>query len=251
MKDLIDECGQDLASCGYETVKLSKFEMTCSKLFVDTQGKAKKLGFDKGHYFILNAPNLSMLQNEHRDLLFAEIRYRIDFLLKESKVKKKDKILFVGIGNPEIVADCFGVWTVGKIEIQPFKKNNRIFKISPNTFSNTGINAYDVIRLLVEAFDIAAVFLFDSLATENISRLGTSIQFNDAGLTPGSAMNNFGMPINKATMHVPCFAVGVPMMISGDALNLKVDIVLTEKDAKEKIGFLSDLVAEVVDSLMK
>jgi len=251
MKDLIDECGQDLASCGYETVELKKYKMTASKLFVDTAGKAKKLGFEKGHYFILNAPLLGGLMDEHRDLLVGEIAYRLEFLFKENKIKKKDKVLCVGIGNPEIVADCFGVWTANKIEVDAFKKSNRIFKVVPNTFINTGINAYDIIHLLVQAFDISAVVLFDSLATNNISRIGTSIQFNDAGLTPGSALNNFGKALNKTTLGVPCIAIGVPMMISAQALGQKIDLILTEKDAREKVKFLSSVVAECVNVMLR
>lgn len=251
MRDLIDESGCDLTIYGYETKKLCKFNITCSRLLIDSDGKAEKLGFDKGHYFIINAPLLSSLMEEHYDILFSEIKYRFEFLLKENKIKKKDKILFVGVGNPEIMADCFGVWVVNKIFIEPYKKSNRVFKIIPNTFSNTGINAYDIIRLIVEAFDISAVFLFDSLATDNISRLGCSIQFNDAGLTPGSAMNNFGLKINKDTINVPCFSVGVPMMISSKDLKVKEEIILTEKDAKEKVEFLSNLISDVVDSLLK
>lgn len=249
MKDLIDESGQDLSSCGYETIELGKYNATCSKLFVDTEKKAEDLGFDKGHYFILNAPNLSLLLDEHKDLLLAEIEYRLKFLMKENKIKKKDKILFVGIGNPQIIADSFGVLCANKISISPFKKNNRLFKLVPNTFSNTGLNAYDIIRVVVEAYDISAVFLFDSLATNKISRLGCSVQFNDAGLTPGSAMNNFGLPINKKSLNIPCFAVGVPMMISAKDLGEKIDIVLTEKDAKDKVEFLSSVIAEIFDKI--
>ncbi len=249
MLDLIDECGQDLASCGYETIKLSQYDMTASKLFVDTRQKAKDLGFDMGHYFILNAPKLNFLMDKHRSFLLAEVSVRLRFLFKENKIKKKDRILFVGIGNPQIPADSFGTLTVDKIFIEPFKKNNNLFKLSPNTFANTGFNAYDIIKIVVEAYDISAVVLFDSLATNNIARLGTSVQFNDAGLTPGSAMNNFGLPINKSTLHVPCITVGVPMMISATAFGKK-DIVLTEKDVIEKVNFLSDVVAEVVDSIL-
>ncbi len=247
MSDLIDESGEDLSAYGYETVNLGKFDITVSKLFVND---CKKDKFDKGHYFIINAPRLSLLMEEHKEILQAEMIYRLKFLFKENRIKKKDRILFVGIGNPEIMADSFGVKTVEKITIMPFKKNNRIFKIMPNVFANTGLNSCDIIRLIVEAFDISAVFLFDSLASNNLSRLGNSIQFNDAGLTPGSAINNFGMPINQNTLNVPCFALGVPMMISSTAFGEKREIILTEKDVEEKIEFLSGIVAEVIDELL-
>ncbi len=250
MIDLIDESGEDLTAFGYETVKLPKFGITSSKLCVDSSVRARKLGFDKGNYFILNAPLLSNMMQEHYGILVDEMRQRLSFLLKENKVKKSDKILLVGIGNPAIVADSFGVKTAEKIEIKPYKKNNRTFKLLPNVFANTGLNAYDIIRLVVEAFDVGAVFLFDSLATSSLTRLGTSLQFNDAGLTPGSAMNNFGVAINRASLHVPCICVGVPMMISSKVFGENLEVVLTEKDAKEKIEFLSSLVAEVVSSLL-
>ncbi len=247
MLDLIDECGQDLAALGYETVDLGRFNATSSKLFVDTTAKANKLGFEKGHYFILNAPKLSYFLKEHENLLAKEIEMRLRFLFKENNIKKKDKILLVGIGNPKILADSFGIRAVEKISFLPFKKSNRIFKIMPNVFNSTGFNAYDIIHLLVGAFDIDAVVIFDSLATENIARLGTSIQFNDAGLTPGSALNNFGLAINRSTLHVPCVSVGAVMMT---LCKEKRDLILTEKDAEEKIEFFSSVVAKVFDAIL-
>lgn len=251
MRDLIDECGIDLTNFGFQTENLNKYGISCSKLVIKTDDESEKLGFEKGCYYIFNAPLLSNLMPEHEKILFDRIKEKLQCLLKLHKIKKRGKILFVGIGNPDIIADCFGVWTVNKINIQPFKKNNKILKIIPNTFANTGINAYEIIRLIVEAFDVSSVFLFDSLATENIERLGSSIQFNDVGLTPGSAMNNFGMAINQETLHVPCFSLGVPMMISGLNLNTKKDVVLTEKDAREKIDFLSSLISKIIDELIK
>lgn len=251
MIDLFDEASEDLASCGYETVDLRRFGATCSKLFVDSAGKAKKLGFGRGHYFILNAPKLSYLMDEHRDFLVEQVRQRIDFLFKENKIKKSSRILLVGIGNPSIIPDSFGTRVVEKIEIMPFKKNNRLIKLMPNIFANTGMKAYDVIHLVVAAYDIDAVILFDSLATKNLARLGKSIQFNDAGLTPGSAMNNFGLPINKGVLGVPCLCVGVPMMISSSVFDKKnEEIVLTEKDAEEKVEFLAGLIAQVMDEIL-
>lgn len=247
MVDLIDECGQDLASLGYESVKLGRFGATSNRLFVESKGKAERLGFARGHYFVLNAPMLSSFLKEHRKMLAEELKEKFEFLWKLHKIKKSAKVLFVGIGNPAIISDSFGVKVVEGIEIFPFKKNNRLFKIAPNIFANTGINSYDIIRVIVEAFDISAVVLFDSLATGSLGRLGCSIQLNDVGLTPGSAMNNFGHAINKQTLNVPCFSIGVPMMISAKSFGEKKDVILTEKDVEEKVDFLSSLVAEVVN----
>lgn len=249
MSDLIDESAEDLFACGYKTTNLDKFGITCSKLFVEDEKTSKKLGFEKGHYFVLNAPLLSDMMEEHYDILQAEIKYRFKFLLKTNKVRKNSRILFVGIGNPNLIADCFGVYVVKKIEINPYQKNNKIFKIVPNIFANTGFDVYDIVRLLIKSFDISAVLLFDSLVTTNINRLGCSIQFNDAGLTPGSAINNFGKPINKKVLGVPCICVGIPMMINSKSLKIDKDIILTENNIREKVEFLSDLISNVVNDL--
>ena len=252
MIDLLDECGKDLKNYGYITEALGRYKATCSKLFIDTDEKAKKLGFEKGHYFIINAPLLLGLKEEHFKFLKAEIKARIKTLLKENKIKVKENILFVGIGNPQIVADSFGDAVIQKLDISPFECDNHVYKISPNTFSNTGINAYEITKLLVEAFDIKAVVLFDSLATTSLFRLGTSIQFNDAGLTPGSALNKFGMAINRESLGVPCLSVGVPLMISaGDiSKNASKELILAEKDVGEKVVYLSDLIAEVFNEIL-
>lgn len=250
MIDLIDECGKDLLSCGYVCDFVGKFGVTSCKLCVDSKKKAKEYGFGVGKYFIVNAPNLSLLMNEHKNILKSEIAKHLEYLFREQKLKKKDKILFVGIGNPKIVADSFGCLTVEKIPIESFRKTNRIFKIVPNTFSNTGIGAYDMIRLVVEFFGISAVVLFDSLMTNNIDRLGCSIQMNDAGLTPGSALNNFGKSINKETLNVPCISIGIPMMISSKSMGQKKEVIFTEKDVEEKMEYLSEIVATVISGLV-
>ena len=105
---------------------------------------------------------------------------------------------------------------------------------------------------MVEAFDISVVVLFDALVTTNLIRLGTSLQFNDAGLTPGSAVNKFGMAINKETLGVPCLSVGAPFMIlAGDiSKNCSRELILAEKDVEEKVEYMSSLIAEVFNELL-
>ena len=250
MIDLVDECGDDLSANGYKCEKLERYNMTSCELFVKNKKESNKLGFEIGAYYILNAPYFSLLMPEHRQLLKNWLLGKVKHLFEQLKIKKSSKILVVGIGNPAIVADSFGVKVAQKIKIEPYKKKNRLFKLIPNTFLNTGINAFDVIRLIVEFFDISAVILFDSLATQNLSRLGCSLQINDAGLTPGSATSNFGKSICKNTLGVPCIAVGVPMMISARALGHKSDVVFTEKDVEERVVFLSNIVAEVISELL-
>lgn len=248
----MDESGKDLKNCGYVTEKLGKYKVTCSKLFIDTDKKSEKVGFEKGHYYILTAPLILGLPEEHFNFLKVEIKKRLKQLFKINKIDTSKNFLLVGIGNPKIISDSFGTRVIDKVEIKPFTKENNIYKISPNTFSNTGINAFEIVKLLVEAFDISYVVLFDSIVTTSLERLGTSLQFNDAGLTPGSAINKFGMAINKESLGVVCLSVGAPFMISAGDISKKCsdELILVEKDVEEKVGYLSRLVAEIFCELL-
>lgn len=253
MIDLIDESAEDLERYGYKTEKYDRYGLICSHLSINNKKEVEETGFDKGDYYIFNCPLIFDLDNECWDYYTSKIYDKFKNMVKKSKINKNDKVLIVGLGNPDIMADSLGNRVSSKVEIKAYKKENRVLKICPNIFSNTGINAYDIIRILIEVFDISAVFLIDSLTTSNINRFGTSIQINSAGLTPGSAMNNFGKKISKETLGVPCFSIGVPlMMIAKDLCEDSPDsLVIAPKDIDENLDTLSYIISNVINKILK
>ena len=173
MIDLIDECGSDLTMCGYETTKLSKFDITSSKLFVSTKKQAKALGFDMGHYFIINAPKLDFFMNEHKKFLENEILLRLSFLFEQNKITRRSRVLVVGIGNPKIIADSFE----GEIALDSFastiEQDRAISKTIPEVQSfyeyNQGFDWETVIdndtRVIKEHYKTIKCFFHHSLDT--------------------------------------------------------------------------------------
>ena len=55
--------------------------------------------------------------------------------------------------------------------------------------------------------------MIDALACSDISRLGTTIQITDTGISPGSGVQNRRKEISDVTMGVQVIAIGVPTVI--------------------------------------
>ena len=105
MIDLIDECASDLKKLGYKTVQPGKYSLTIGKLEVDSLAKSKELGFDKGSYFIFNCPLMHYYGMDCFEYLAYEISKYLKKLLRKHNLNKKSRVLIVGLGNPEILAD--------------------------------------------------------------------------------------------------------------------------------------------------
>lgn len=214
MFDLIDESGKDLQRHGYTIKKVGNLGTSVASLFIDTPAKSQNLGLDQGEYFIITSPQL--YQEERAEEELSILLY--DVLKKTLKKEEGKKTLVVGLGNPDIWADCLGKAVTDEVYIDALDKNNKIYKFCPNIFFSTGINTFDMIAILVKGLEIECVIVVDSLATNSLERLGKSVQISSAGMTPGSAVNKLGKKIDKNSVGCPCFSIGVPFMIFSSSL---------------------------------
>ncbi len=253
MYDLIDESGKNLKEYGYKLKKLDKFNITIASLSIKTDEKSKILGMDKGEYFILNAPSIYEYGIECSVFIINQLIKCLKNFYKILKIKKTDKVLIVGLGNPDIMSDRLGKEVFDNISINIFKKENNIFKFCPNIYFSTGIETIDMVGMFVKGMQIDYILLIDSLTTNDISRLGTSFQITTTGMTPGSGVNRFGRKINKQSMGVKCISIGVPFMIFADELNKDSpkDLLLAPKDIKEHIEKVGFVISSAINEVLK
>ena len=117
MFDLIDESGQDLKRYGYAVKQLENFDMSIAYMQVDSIYKSQKLGLGKGEYYIINSPSLygNSFDNDH--FLIKQISSKLKLLFSSFSVTHNDKILIVGIGNPDIDADKLGKVVFDNVEV--------------------------------------------------------------------------------------------------------------------------------------
>lgn len=244
MFDLIDESGSDLSRYGYKVKMMDKFGTSVAKLVVDSKEKSDKLGLDKGQYFIFSCPQI--YENEKVANFVTVLLY--DTFKKLLKGFLGKRTLIVGLGNPDIWADCLGKSVVDIIKIDPLNKNNKIFKFCPNIFFSTGINTFDMVAILAKGMDIECVIVVDSLATNSLERLGKSIQISSSGMTPGSAVNNLGKSINLDNIGCPCFSIGVPFMIFAGEKG--EETLLAPKDIHCNVLEMGKVIGEALNMLL-
>ena len=85
--------------------------------------------------------------------------------------------------------------------------------ITPGVLGNTGVETAELLRGVVRAVRPDFLIVIDALAAMSLSRLGNTVQFSSTGLSPGSGVRNARPAIDRETMGVPVFSVGVPTVV--------------------------------------
>lgn len=206
-----------------------------------TSAQAGAIGAKKGRYVTLNvknpAKNILKLGKECLRELIDQNR------------TKEGKILVVGIGNPYMTTDCLGP-TVIKMLTQNRKENLLLF--TPYLEGLTGISSFCIIKNLIKETSPSLIIAVDALTARNPSRICTSYQFSDAGITPGSALGK-SQALSKSTLKVPVIAIGVPTVVNCRNLGERIipslpDMLVCPKNIDELVHFCAKNIADVINA---
>lgn len=181
------------------------------------------LGKPKGTYVTLETPTpLSdkMLLSSLRRALSAELCK----LLPQSGA-----VLVAGLGNESITPDALGPRAAkhlfatrhinGEIaRVSGFDDLRPVAALAPGVLGQTGIETAEILESVVRGISPAAVIVIDALSSRRLSRLGTTVQLTDTGLSPGSGVGNKRAEISLRTLGVPVIAIGVPTVVDGATL---------------------------------
>lgn len=137
--------------------------------------------------------------------------------------------LLAGLGNPAITADSVGAETVASFIVTRHIKSSSpaLFEkfgfaeasaIIPDVFGNTGVEAAEIIKGVVDDIKPSCVIAVDALSSRRLSRLGTTVQICDTGICPGSGVGNSRREISEDTLGVPVIAIGVPTVVNASTL---------------------------------
>lgn len=252
MYDLIDECGEDLEKYGYSLKKLDKYGITIGSLSIEDDEESEKHNMKIGDYFILNAPRLYDYGIDCQVYIAGLLKEKLSSFLKDLKIRRKDKVLIVGLGNPDIMADRLGKEVFDGVNIDALSKSNNIFKFCPNIYFSTGIETVDMVEMIVKCMYIDYVIIIDSLTTNEITRLGTSFQITTSGMTAGSGVTRFNRPIDHNSMGVPCISIGVPFMIFASDLKetSPQDLILSPKDIRENVEIVASIISSAINEVL-
>ena len=143
----------------------------------------------------------------------------------ESFIPEGD-ILVAGLGNNDITPDALGPQAAAKVlatrhlrdeldndEEQFLTSLRRVSSFAGGVLGQTGIESAEMIRAICRELKPAAVIAVDALACSDVSRLGTTIQISDSGISPGSGVANTRRELSQRVLGVPVIAVGVPTVV--------------------------------------
>lgn len=198
-------------------------EIKVTKVVISTEKGAKAMGKPKGTYITLEAPNMSVPDEDyHREISKVLANY-IRQLMPDAE--EEQSVLIVGLGNREITPDSLGPDVVGNLLItrhivQEYgkialgrDKINKISGIVPGVMAQTGMEASEIVRGIVEETHPDYVIAIDALAARSTRRLNRTIQIADTGIHPGSGVGNHRNGLTMQSLGVPVLAIGVPTVV--------------------------------------
>ena len=148
-------------------------------------------------------------------------------LSKTAKILKNllpahcDNILVAGLGNMDITADALGPKTSGYVfatrhisaELRRrmgFENLKSVSSVCTGVLGETGIESAEIIKGI-------------ALAASSAERLGTTVQFSDSGISPGSGVGNHRFEISEKTLGIPVISIGIPTVVSTAVISGKED----------------------------
>ena len=140
-------------------------------------------------------------------------------------------VLVVGLGNRHITADALGPLAVEKVIVtrhlkdsmpDAFRQFSRVSAISPGVLGLTGVETGEIVQGVCQRVGPDAIIAIDALASRRLSRLCRTVQLSNTGITPGGGIGSGRTALDKATLHAPVIAMGVPTVV--DAYTLAADL---------------------------
>ncbi|WP_312939242.1 GPR endopeptidase [Oscillibacter sp.] len=151
--------------------------------------------------------------------------------------------LVIGLGNRAMTPDAVGPLTLESVLItrhllaampKQFGGFRPVSAFSVGVLGTTGVESAEAVRGLVKEVEPDFVIAIDALASRRTGRVCAAVQLSDSGIVPGSGVGNHRAALNKDSLGVPVFAVGVPTVV--DAATLAADLLeesgVTEFDEK-------------------
>ena len=215
--DLALESAENVISEGItRTERGEVFKIT--EILIKDDKSGEKIGRTKGKYITLEGKSFGMFSTDFRQMCE-------EFSKELSEFIPNGNVLVTGLGNSDITPDALGPLTASKVLAtrhlkQEYEKDADFLSdlrpvevIASGGLGQTGIETAELISAVMEKVKPDCVIAVDALACSDVERLGKTIQLSDAGISPGSGVQNKRRELSVKTLGVPVIAVGVPTVV--------------------------------------
>ena len=192
---------------------------------LDAEG-AKTLGKPVGTYLTLDLTSYWQRKEDY----FARAVRALGGQLREL-LPGEGAALVIGLGNRAMTPDAVGPLTLESVLVtrhllsgmpRQFGGMRPVSAFSVGVLGTTGVESAEAVRGLVRELKPDFVVAVDALASRRTGRVCATVQISDSGIVPGSGVGNHRAALDKRTLGVRVFAVGVPTVV--DAATLAADL---------------------------
>lgn len=198
------------------------------RITISSEEGAESIGRPEGRYDTLTLPRMDQLSDEGLEDAAEEAARELCILCEDLGILP-DRILVVGLGNPRLTPDSVGAEAASGVvatrHIREFDSSmfgalecSEIAVLSPDVNAQSGIDSADVVGAVASRIKPDVVIAVDALAAASPKRLGTTLQFCDTGVHPGSGVGAARRAIDKGSTGCPVIAIGVPTVIDSRLL---------------------------------
>lgn len=236
-------------------------EIHTTTVVIETENGAKTMGKPVGTYITMEAPNMSMPDEDYHREISMELAKHVRKLLGEGE----KSVLIVGLGNREVTPDALGPNVVSNVRITRHvireygaasmgeERMNQISGIVPGVMAQTGMETLEIVRGVIEETKPDACIVIDALAARSTKRLSRTIQITDTGINPGSGVGNHRNGLNKQVLGIPVIAIGVPTVVDAASIvndSLESMIRLLEgNDQMEKYPMIREMIPSHLNTM--
>ncbi len=208
---------------GVEEENESKGRMRISRIRVRTAAAERKLDKPRGSYVTLTLPEDGLSSKEVRQEAGRCLAFELSLLMGEVK-----SVLVVGLGNRHVTPDALGPQTIESLFVTRHVQNHFPELLPPGTrtvaafvagvMGMTGVETAEAVAGITSVLRPDLVVAVDALASSESDHVGTMVQLNDTGISPGAGVGNFRMGLSKSTLGIPVIAVGIPLVLTAEAI---------------------------------
>lgn len=197
--------------------------------------------------------------NRHQRKAFSRVTQTLAGELAALMQLPQDaSVLVVGLGNPDVTPDSIGPRCLKRLLVtrhlrqtipESFGTLRAVSALQPGVMGSTGMESAEIVRAVISKTKPDCLLVIDALAAREVSRICSTVQLSDTGLTPGSGIGNRRAALTKQELGIPVFAVGTPTVTEAACLfpeekkQEAADCIVTPRDIDEKAEQIAALIA--------
>ena len=183
---------------------------------LDHRGE-EALGKPQGSYFTIDLTTFWQRKADFFERAVRAVGTELKALLPV-----EGSALVVGLGNAAMTPDAVGPLALDSVLItrhllsampRQFAGFRQVSAFRTGVLGTTGVESAEAVRGLVAEVQPAMVLAIDALASRRCGRVCATVQLSDTGIIPGSGVGNHRAALNRETLGVPVFAIGVPTVV--------------------------------------